>query len=48
MEAQEVCEWLEGVIEDLIEEYKWGRDNRDWTNGAIEALEKLLDILNDE
>lgn len=50
MEAEEMCEWFESIVEDLIEEYKWGEDsnNLDWRNGAIEALEKLLEILNEE
>lgn len=50
MEAFEVSEWFESVIEDLIEEYKWGEDNNnlDWRNGAIEALEKLLEKLKEE
>lgn len=50
MEATEMCEWFESVIEDLIKEYKFGEgiNNLDWRNGAIEALEKLLEILNEE
>lgn len=50
MEAMEMCEWFESVIEDLIEEYKRNEDNinLDWRNGAIEALEKLLEKLNEE
>ena len=50
MEATEMCEWFESVIEDLIEEYKWDEDsiNLDWRNGAIEALEKLMEKLNEE
>ena len=50
MEAMEVSEWVESVIEDLIEEYKCCEENNnlDWRNGAIEALDKLLEKLKEE
>ncbi len=49
MEAEEMCEWFETLIEDLIEEYKWDENNSlEWCNGAIEALEKLLRKVNEE
>lgn len=50
MEAMEVSEWFESVIEDLIEEYRCGEENSnlDWRNGAIKALEKLLEKLKEE
>lgn len=49
-EAMEMCEWFESLIEDLIEEYRFGDgiSNLDWRNGAIEALEKLLEKVNEE
>lgn len=50
MEALEVIEWFESVIEDLIEEYKRNKEctNIDWRNGAVSALEKVLEKLKEE
>ena len=50
MESKEMCEWFEDIIENLIEEYKDDESiiNLDWMHGAIEALEKLKEKLQEE
>lgn len=51
METNEVCEWIESLVEDLIKEYKSEYRvydaHRNWNNGAIEALEELLKRMNE-
>lgn len=52
MEVNEMCEWFESLIEDLIEEYKnepiLDDIDKVWNHGAIEALEKLLKIIKED
>ena len=46
MEANEMCEWFETIIENLIKTYKNKYEYYEWESywnlGAIEALEELL------
>lgn len=47
-EAMEVYEWVESVIEDLIEEYEDKKIKFAGDIGAINALKELLRRLNEE
>ena len=52
LEAIEMCEWFESLIEDLIKEYKNKYEYYEWEGywnlGAVEALEELLKRLNED
>ena len=46
LEANEMCEWFESLIEDLINRYNSKCECYEWESywnlGAVEALEELL------
>lgn len=48
MEMEEMCEWFEALINDLIEEYENENSFYDqlYICGAIDALEELLRRVN--
>ena len=48
MESQEMCDWFEEMVLELLEEYK-AKDQSSAENiGAINALQELLNRLNEE
>lgn len=45
-EADEICDWLDDVILELIAEYEAKNEISPYDIGAVNALKRLLEIIN--